>query len=144
MDLRICKRCNSLYNTSFKFCPKCLEEIEEEFVIVRRYLFDHPNISIEELSEATDVDEKTILYLMKDGRLEYSHPSTGLKCEMCGQHISKGKMCDQCSDNLALTLSNKRNDILGTEGTCPNANGFRQTQKKDDSVKKKSHRNIHM
>lgn len=101
MDIRNCKRCNRIfqYNGS-KYCPNCMIELDKMFVIVRDYLYDHPEANVVQTSEATGVDEDIILEFLKQGRLELSRPSLAYVCERCGRPITTGRYCQNCINTL--------------------------------------------
>lgn len=97
MEIRNCKRCNRLFQyNGVKYCPKCLMEMDEMYKKVRDYLYEHPDATIVEVSEATGVEEKIILEFLREGRLELKEPSPVLTCERCGKPITTGRMCKEC------------------------------------------------
>ncbi|SFQ02976.1 MerR family transcriptional regulator [Caldicoprobacter faecalis] len=97
MDIRNCKRCNRLFQyNGIKYCPSCVMELDEMFKKVRDYLYEHPDATIIEVSEATGVEEKIILEFLREGRLELKEPSPVLTCERCGKPITTGRMCKEC------------------------------------------------
>jgi len=71
-------------------------ELDEMYKKVRDYLYDHPNATMVEVSEATGVEEKIILEFLREGRLELKEPSPVLTCERCGKPITTGRMCKEC------------------------------------------------
>ena len=76
MDIRNCRRCDRIYqHRGSKYCPNCMLELDEIFVKVRDYIYDNPNATVLEVSEALDVEENIILEFLKEGRLEPSSRS---------------------------------------------------------------------
>ncbi|QGU00438.1 hypothetical protein SYNTR_1844 [Candidatus Syntrophocurvum alkaliphilum] len=101
-DLRNCQECGRLFAYQGKNrCRKCQENEEEEYLIVRRYIREHPGASVFETSEATDVEEEKILQFLRDGRLQSRGFKNVLECVSCGQKISQGRFCDNCTNQLA-------------------------------------------
>ena len=106
-DFKYCKDCESLF-TSYgsKLCPECLDKREEEFKIVRDYIWDNPGGNLKQVAEATEVDLEKIMQWLRDERLilkmddEDSSFDSGLKCSTCGKNIRSGKFCDGCKNNL--------------------------------------------
>ncbi len=97
MEIRNCKRCNRLFQyNGIKYCASCLMELDEMYKKVRDYLYEHPDATIIEVSEATGVEEKIILEFLREGRLELKEPSAVLTCERCGKPITMGRMCKEC------------------------------------------------
>lgn len=100
MGLANCKECGKLYvQTSAGLCPECYKLEEEYEIKVARYLRDHARASITEVQEETGVPEKTILKMIKAGRVtgtaELAYP-----CETCGKPILEGRVCPECSRNV--------------------------------------------
>ncbi len=101
MQLIKCKLCKKPFQSmGLQFCPECMKEIDEKYKPVRDYLYEHPNASIEEVSEGTEVSERIILYYLKDGRLSMAKASGLLRCEQCGAAINSGRFCEKCMAKL--------------------------------------------
>ncbi|HEX3048930.1 MAG TPA: MerR family transcriptional regulator [Bacillota bacterium] len=99
MDIRNCKRCNKIFNsTGTSVCPECNQQEQEDFSKIRDYLFSHPNSSIMDVNLATGIDIKIISRFLKDGRGDSDGDS--LSCEKCGQAIKTGRFCEKCIANL--------------------------------------------
>jgi len=101
MDIRNCKRCGKVFNyTGVSLCGECAQQEQEDFEKVRAYLFEHPNSTTIEVTNATGIDPKVISRLLKDGRLlaDNVQATNGgeFKCEKCGQTISRGRFCEKC------------------------------------------------
>ena len=97
MDVRNCKRCNRIFQyRGSKYCPNCMIELDEMFIKVRDYLYEHPKANITETSEGTGVEEEIILEFLKQGRLELSEPSLSYVCERCEKPITTGRYCKDC------------------------------------------------
>ena len=91
-----------------KVCTKCLEQLDNSFIIVRDYLDENPNADMDMVEEETGVSSRIILHLLKEGRLilgTSKAPGGGiLFCEVCKNPISTGRMCDRCKDDIATTM----------------------------------------
>ncbi len=107
MEVRNCPECGRLFNyIRTNLCPVCVKEAEEEFQKVRVHLRDHPNMSIVELSEETEVSEEKIIQWIREGRIEAKGlKDSPLKCSQCGVSINSGSHCEKCSENLVTELS---------------------------------------
>ena len=100
MGLANCKECGKLFmQNAAGLCPDCYRLEEEGQEKVARYLRDHKRASITEVHEASQVPEKTILKMLKSGRItgdiQLSYP-----CENCGKPIYEGKICQECGRNV--------------------------------------------
>jgi len=85
-------------------------KMDQDFILIREYLYDHDGAGIEEVSEATGVTRKTIMYLLKEERLlvgdENGNNGGGiLKCEACKKPINTGRMCAGCKKEIASALN---------------------------------------
>ena len=97
-----------------KLCKDCFAALDEDFIKIREYLYDN-EAGIEEVSEATGVPTKTIMYLLKEERLivkdDSGRASGLLKCEVCKRSISTGKMCERCKNEIVTTLNESINFV---------------------------------
>jgi uncharacterized protein len=105
MDIRNCKRCGKVFNfIGFAVCSECAKQEQEDFEIVREYLFSHPNSTTIEVTNATGIDPKVISRLVKEGRLLVDNiqitDGEEFKCEKCGQAIFKGRFCEKCAGEM--------------------------------------------
>jgi len=90
-------------------CGECLLKLDQNFVDIREYLYDHEGAGIEEVSEETGVSRKAIFYLLKEERLivgdENGCVNGILKCESCKRPIPTGRMCAGCKKEVIKTLN---------------------------------------
>jgi flagellar protein len=116
MDLKNCIECGRSFASKDgeKLCKRCLEKkVEDDFKKVRDYLYDHPGADIKEVSEVTGVEEKIILKLLRQDRIEViDEENSILKCKRCGKPIKSGRMCDDCKKiEFAKSLQDAGNEI---------------------------------
>lgn len=100
MGLGNCPECGRLYmENPARMCQDCLQQEEIDEVKVGEFLRENGNASIEQINKHTGVKEKTILRMMKKGRLignyRISYP-----CELCGELIDEGRLCISCSKGI--------------------------------------------
>lgn len=108
-----CKFCNKPFQgMSTRICPECDRKIDEDFIKIRDYVYDNPgSFDIDAICEATEVEKKIALHLLKEGRLTISTPPPGsgvlaaFVCSVCKKPIPTGTMCDDCKNSLSSTLS---------------------------------------
>ena len=107
MDVKNCKRCRRLFNyiSGPQICPACREELEEKFQQVKKYLLEHHNAGIKEVSEECEVEEHQLRQWIREERLEFSKGiDAGIVCENCGTLISTGRFCEQCKNGMLTDL----------------------------------------
>lgn len=109
LNVRNCPKCGRVFTfVGNPICLKCQEEEEEIFEIVRKYIKDNGNESIEQVSEATGVTVKKILRYIKAGKIELVGSDEGIQypCERCGTLIHKGSYCDSCTYKIKKNFKN--------------------------------------
>lgn len=107
MTVKNCVRCNRMFQSDGpgKLCARCLDTDEEDFKVVREYVYDNPNCSIPEVSESTGVAEEKILKFLRQGKLVLKDStSMVLDCERCGKSITSGKYCESCTREMSRDL----------------------------------------
>lgn len=110
MGLANCRECGSLFvQVSRDICDRCFREQEAILQKVQRYIKDHPNLSVGEVAEATEVDEALVLKFIRENRLVLSSSSveTLLSCESCGTRIISGRLCAMCRAQLSAGLGGR-------------------------------------
>ena len=104
MEIVSCKECGKLFNfiRGRRVCPACSRKLEDKFMEVKKYVREHPNVDVKELSEEMDVSVRQINRRVREERLVFSDDSpVGLPCESCGVTIKTGRFCDKCKAELA-------------------------------------------
>ena len=104
MEIVSCKECGKLFNfiRGQRVCPACSRKLEDKFMEVKKYVREHPNVDVKELSEEMDVSIRQINRWVREERLVFSDDSpVGLPCESCGVTIKTGRFCDKCKAELA-------------------------------------------
>ncbi len=116
MEMKNCRRCGKIFSYNGNhICTECVEKEEEEFKIVKEYIYDHPKCSVTEVSEATGVTAKTIMNFLRQDRLEaVEGMSNLLTCEKCGVPIKSGRYCESCVDKLKKETSKLLNESEST------------------------------
>ncbi|UOQ48311.1 hypothetical protein MUN88_20095 [Gracilibacillus caseinilyticus] len=111
-DLANCDRCDKVFvKTSRSICAECIKEEDKKFQIVYDFIKKRENrqATIPEIVEATGVEEDVILQFVKDKRLRSSQfPNLTYKCERCGNPITKGKICENCSNEITSELRHQQ------------------------------------
>lgn len=104
MDVRNCKGCGKLFNyiQGPHLCPTCVKELDVKFEEVKEYVYDHPRVDMQEVSEVFGVSIPQIKQWIREERLSFAEDSMiGLDCESCGVTIKTGRFCKSCKDRLA-------------------------------------------
>ena len=78
-------------------CEECGAAEYDDYGKVRGYLEHHRGANVAEISDMTGVSHKSIRDMIKEKRFEIIDNKGGyLRCEMCGEKINSGRMCDKC------------------------------------------------
>lgn len=99
MDVRNCKNCSRLFNylSGQQLCPECVKALESKYEEVKEYIYDHPNIGMQQVAEDMDVSVNQIKRWVREERLTFSEEAQiGLECEGCGKLIRTGRFCENC------------------------------------------------
>lgn len=109
MDVRNCRKCGRLYNYiggSYRhLCPQCINDMEELFQTVKKYIEDNPGASMPIVTRECGVSSQQIENWVREERLCLSEDSPiGISCEQCGRTIRMGKYCPECKNKLANNL----------------------------------------
>jgi len=110
MGFKQCEFCRKPYEDMGKsVCGECLLKLDEDFIKIREYLYEHDSDGIEEVSEETGVPRKTIFYLLKEERLIVGDDNGSvngiLTCEACKRPIATGRMCGGCKKAVVKELN---------------------------------------
>ena len=103
MDVRNCKKCGKIFNylKGNPICPSCAKALDDKFDEVKEYVYDHPRVDMQEVSEVFDVSIAQIKRWIREERLSFADDSMiGIDCESCGVTIKTGRFCKACKDNL--------------------------------------------
>ncbi len=106
-DIMNCRRCGRMFQSvnNQKICARCRDTDEEDFKIVREYVYDNPNTNVNETAEETGVAKDKILKFLRQGKLVLkSEEGIGLDCERCGKAIDSGRYCDECKFAMTKEL----------------------------------------
>lgn len=114
MEVRNCAKCGRIfqYLVGIPICPKCKEKEEQDFQLVKTYIYDNKNANMMEVSNQTGVSMKLIERFIREGRLMLSEDSPiFLKCEKCGTQIRTGRFCQSCSTSLSNEMRMGSNQV---------------------------------
>ena len=113
-ELKTCRICRKLfqYVVGDIVCPNCRKESEEQFKIVKDYIWSHKGCTIPEVCEACDVDAKQVKNWLKQGRLELDTPSIDLTCEKCNKPIISGRLCPSCTAEVRNAFSQFKKTVV--------------------------------
>ena len=108
MEVRNCRGCGRLFNyiggMGF-LCPACMEQLEEKFQQVKKYIRDNPRATMQQVSEDNEVSVGQIERWVREERLAFAEDSPiGIACESCGVTIKTGRFCPACKDAMSKNL----------------------------------------
>ena len=104
MAIRVCPHCQLPFvqQRDEEVCPNCMSEGENQFRIIKEYLYAHPGASATELVQELDVTIRQIQHYLREDRLHVvGEGFTGLKCDLCGKAIQTGRYCEHCEKDAA-------------------------------------------
>lgn len=108
-DFKKCRKCGNIFRSMGNpLCSNCLNRIEDEFKLIKDFLYKNPNATVQEIANELNIDEKPILNFIKEGRLEMKVADGSVTCDKCGIPITSGRLCKACSGKL----SNKLQSVL--------------------------------
>lgn len=103
-ELANCSRCDAVFVKGLRdICQSCYKEEEAAFETVYSFLRVRKNreATLQEVVEATGVDQMLILKFVKQKRLRTSQfPQLSYPCAKCGEPIVHGELCDKCTKEL--------------------------------------------
>ncbi|MDD3172807.1 MAG: flagellar protein [Herbinix sp.] len=108
MEVRNCRGCGKIFNymSGPPLCPTCSAAMDKKFEGVKEYVYDHPGVGIQDVSEEMEVSIPQIKQWIREERLSFAEDSMiGLECEGCGVTIKTGRFCKECKDKLAKGLT---------------------------------------
>ena len=91
MEIISCKECGKLFNfiRGQRICPACSRKLEDKFMEVKKYVREHPDVDVKELSEEMDVSVRQINRWVREERLVFSD-KTGRFCDKCKAELATG------------------------------------------------------
>lgn len=112
---QICKECGGIMifkGVGEYQCEKCKALDYDDYGKVRNYVEVHKGATAAEVEAATNVKQRTIRNMLKEGRLQVAPNSkTFLHCEMCARNISSGRLCSDCETKYHRKLEDKLRKI---------------------------------
>lgn len=100
MGLGNCPECGRLYmDGGVGMCQDCYRLEEDNELKIAEFLRDVDKATVQEIHNATGVKEKTIVRMIKKGRL-LSNTKIFYGCEMCGAPIEEGRLCGKCESSF--------------------------------------------
>jgi len=124
MQVKQCEFCRVPFQSvGGRVCNDCLKKLDEDFILVREYLYEHDRAGIEEVCEATGVSRKNIMYLLKEERLivgdDDGNSGSILTCESCRKPISTGRMCAGCKKEVLTAIQQSVGGVVSKPKQAP-------------------------
>ena len=107
VNVRNCRKCGRIFNYVVGpiLCPRCVEEQEKVFQVVKEYVIEHHGADIAEVSRECNVEPSQIQQWLREERLELTEGSAiYLQCEKCGAPIRSGRFCEKCKYEMSMDL----------------------------------------
>ncbi len=109
MEVKNCKKCGVFFNflSGLPLCPACMKEIDDKFPQIKEYIYEHPGVGIQQVSEENEVPIAIIKKWVKEERLTFAEGSAiGVDCERCGRMILTGRFCEACKADVKSQFGN--------------------------------------
>ncbi len=109
-NIRTCKFCRRLFQGLSDLCPNCVDDLDRKYLQIRNYLDRNPASTYGEIAHGAEVDEKSVLYLVREGRLQLNGDgsNTGVRCLGCGGPVNSGRYCNACRQRIARQVEQAR------------------------------------
>lgn len=118
MDYKYCKRCKKLFTSNGnKMCQECIRELDDIVTEIKNYISDNPRANVMVLRRELDIDEKDILYLIREQRIELTQVDAdklGFVCASCGEPTLGEKYCRNCKEKMSEQLLGATEAIKGS------------------------------
>jgi predicted amidophosphoribosyltransferase len=121
MPLINCKECGKAFVTysGRPICPSCEARLNAEYELVREYVKENPQVTLDKVSEDTGVSTDRIRKYVADGLLGQVNlnETIVLSCQICKKPITSGNYCVDCMAKLKKNLkpSDSRSDANGNK-----------------------------
>lgn len=88
-------------------CENCMAIEYDDYGKVRKYIEEHRGATVRDIEQATGIRQRTVMQLLKDDRIEVAQNSKlFLHCEICGQDIRSGSICNRCEAEKQRNIQN--------------------------------------
>lgn len=110
-----CPNCGRLYmENQVGMCTDCFRKEQDAEDQVAHFLRGKQNSSIDEIHEATKVDVKIILRMIRKGRITGS-AVIAYPCDSCRKPITSGRYCQACSSGVLDQVKEEPKPLPKTE-----------------------------
>lgn len=93
-------------------CEDCGELAYDDYGKVRAYIEEHKGATAAQVEEAVGVSQKTIRYLLREGRLEVTEDSRMfLYCDLCHKPIRSGRFCTECETKVHRSMEANQREM---------------------------------
>lgn len=108
---KTCTLCKKNYVETDDICRYCKVEVDEAFFRIKDYLYKHPNADAVEISEELVLDQRIVLFLIDNKRLEMVKKGVS-QCTMCGKAVIGNRLCTECREKIGKRLGQARQSLL--------------------------------
>ncbi len=111
MPLARCARCEKLFEkTALPVCLNCMPAEEGDYEKIRECLKDHPEMTVEFISETTGVTLSCVMRMLEQG-LIVNEKTVGIsRCGRCGAPAISAtkKLCNGCLEEMNREVAKQR------------------------------------
>ena len=105
-----CRKCHKVFEAFSGFssvCPQCIVKEEEDFKRVKSFVWDHPGVTVDEVSQICDVSPHDVREWLREERLSLKEGVAAglLTCDICGKPILAGRLCEKCREKARSEMA---------------------------------------
>ena len=109
MEVKVCRKCRNLFNyvVGDCLCSECKGYTDDAFQKVSKYIDEHDDVSMAQVSASCNVAMSQIETWIKEERLHtIDEQKIYSVCESCGKPIASGNFCNLCKRQLLGGIKN--------------------------------------
>ncbi|TMV47328.1 flagellar protein [Paenibacillus mesophilus] len=125
MNLKVdhCPGCGSIYQKNFRnMCSTCSMKMDRDLADCIDHLWKFPNVTTDELSEATQISVTSIYKFIKEGKIAKTYGRLTYPCECCGVSIRSNRLCGDCSQTFKEAAKQIKATLIRTPANVYNIN----------------------
>ena len=116
-----CKKCGRLSGNTIKgLCKECLKTTMTNFQIIKHFIYENPNATVNKIHEALGIPKKEILDYVREGKLKVKKDNENTNnCKNCGLKIPpRHSLCFACKKNIDIKKSRKKQKNFNKKRTA--------------------------
>jgi len=113
-----CPKCGNIFSKDrFAICPPCKATENEKIDLLKHYVDENPNATVDLLQGISGLTEEEIMGYIRDNRLIVESAILTVHCETCGAAIIQGRFCRDCREKLSKGLTSAADPLRAKKKT---------------------------